>query len=399
MRIQSSRFIKLYRGIFQRAMKKLKYGSLTVKEGDNVDVYGKGEPSASLFIQSPAAYQRLVVNGTMGAAKAYIKGEWSTNDLYQLCLLSLHNKETFAQIDNPIAHAIGSFRNLTLALTPNTFKRAKERIIAHYDLGNDFFKLILDPTMMYSCAIFDAETTSLEQASLRKLARICEKLQLKASDHVLEIGSGWGGFAFYAAQHYGCKVTTTTISDQQYQYVKNEIAKRGLSDKIELLAMDYRKLNGSYDKLVSIEMIEAIGYKQFDTYFKQCNDLLKPGGLFCLQAILINDHDYERSKHEIDFMKQYIFPGGCLPSLGAITEAVGRVSNLELIDLHDIGLDYVTTLKYWLDNLHNQTPAIKALGFDDEFIRTWEYYFCYCSAGFQSRHINDIQAVWLKREI
>lgn len=399
MRARSVKFHKLYKTLFQRAMRGLKHGTLVVQDGTSTERYGQNDPTSTLTILAPNAYQRMVINGSMGAAQSYIKGEWSTDDLYKLFMLSLKNKKVFSHIDNPLAHAVGSFRNLALALTPNTIKRAKERIIAHYDLGNDFFKLILDPSMMYSCAIFDTPETTLEQASLRKLARICENLQLKATDHVLEIGSGWGGFAFYAAEHYGCKVTTTTISDQQYDYVRSEIARRHLGEKIELLAMDYRKLNGNYDKLVSIEMIESIGYKQFDTYFKQCNDLLKPGGLFCLQAILINDHDYERSKHEIDFMKQYIFPGGCLPSLNAITDSVARQTNLELIDLHDIGLHYVTTLKHWMDNLHKNIELIKAQGFDDEFIRTFEYYFCYCMAGFSTRHINNVQALWLKREI
>ncbi len=398
MRTRAGKFRKLYKTIFQRALKDIKHGTLIVQDGDSREQYGQGEPVSTLNILSPTTYQRVVVDGGIGAATSYIKGEWSTDDLYRLFILSLNNNKIFAHIENPVAHAMGSFRNLTLALTPNTFKRAKERVIAHYDLGNDFFKLILDPTMMYSCGIFDSPDATLEQASLRKLARICELLQLKATDHVLEIGSGWGGFAFYAVEHYGCKVTTTTISDQQYEYVRNEITRRGLSDKIELLAMDYRKLNGNYDKIVSIEMIEAIGHKQFDTYFKQCNDLLKPGGLFCLQAILINDHDYEHYKNEVDFIKQYIFPGGCLPSLSAITDSVGRVTNLELVDLHDIGLDYVLTLQHWKDNLHKNIEQVKALDFDDAFIRTWDYYFYYCMAGFQKRHINNIQAVWLKRE-
>lgn len=209
MHVRSAKFLKLYKTLFQRVMRGLKHGTLLVQEGTSIERYDHNDPTSSLTILAPQAYQRMVLNGSIGAAQSYIKGEWSTDDLYKLFLLSLHNKEVFNHNDNPLAHAVGSFRNLTLSLTPNTLKRAKERIIAHYDLGNDFFKLLLDSSMMHSCGIFDTPETTLEQASLCKLARICEQLQLKATDHVLEIGSGWGGFAFFAAEHYGCKITTT----------------------------------------------------------------------------------------------------------------------------------------------------------------------------------------------
>jgi cyclopropane-fatty-acyl-phospholipid synthase len=249
---------------------------------------------------------------------------------------------------------------------------------------------MLDNTMMYSCGIFAAETDSLEQASLNKLQRICDKLQLSERDHVVEIGTGWGGFAIYAAQHYGCKVTTTTISRQQYDFALQRIHKLGMQDKITVLLQDYRDLQGQFDKLVSIEMIEAVGHAYYDTFFKKCSKLLKPDGIMLLQAITIADQRYEQAKRSVDFIQRYVFPGSCIPSNTAILNAVCNASDLRLVHHEDIGPHYASTLRHWRENFFANIEQVKSLGYNEVFIRLWEFYLCYCEGGFQERAISDV---------
>jgi len=281
----------------------------------------------------------------------------------------------------------------------NTRGGSSRNIQAHYDLGNDFFQLFLDPTMMYSSGIFEHLQMTLEEASIAKLERICRKLDLKPGDRVIEIGTGWGGFAMHAARHYGCHVTTTTISPSQHAMARERIAAAGLSEQIDLLLTDYRDLGtrgGQYDKLVSIEMIEAVGHHYYDTYFRQCSELLKPEGAMLLQAITIADQQYEVAKNSVDFIQRYIFPGSCIPSVTAISDSLARVTDLRLTHLEDIGPHYATTLRLWHDNFDAQLDAVRALGYPETFIRMWQFYLCYCEAGFIERVIGDAQLLLIK---
>jgi cyclopropane-fatty-acyl-phospholipid synthase len=281
-------------------------------------------------------------------------------------------------------------------LNRNSMEGSRKNISAHYDLGNDFFELFLDPTMMYSCGIFENSETTMGQASRAKLKRICDKLNLKPGDRVVEIGTGWGGFAIYAAKHYGCHVTTTTISQKQYEWAKRRIQEENLEDRITLLFEDYRKLEGQYDKLVSIEMIEAVGHRYYDTYFKKCSDLLKPDGIMLIQAITIADQRYEQAKHSVDFIQRYIFPGSCIPSNTAILNSTTRASDLRLFHLEDFGPHYATTLRLWKEQLFRNRDQVRERGYPDSLLRMWDFYLCYCEGGFFERAISDVHYIFSK---
>lgn len=382
-------------------LKGIQKGAIQVNDGDESYVFGDmnrvSGQNATINIIHPRAYKKILLEGSVGAGKGYIDGDWNTDDLQKLIELFIKNDALFNNIESPFAHLLSWVRTIGYKLNKNTILRAKDNILAHYDLGNDFFQLILDPLMMYSCALYEPSGISLDEAAKKKIQRICDKLELKAGDHVLEIGTGWGGFAVYAAQEYGCKITTTTISDKQYAFVKEKIKNLRLETQIELLNLDYRKLSGQYDKLVSIEMIEAVGHKYFDAFFHQCDQLIKPGGLFFLQAIVINDQAYEAAKNEVDFIKKYIFPGGCLPSVFSIMKSIATQTKMQLISFEDIGKHYVDTLNDWHKKLLANKKAIFAQGYTEDFIRMWQYYFCYSAAGFESNYISDIHALWQKR--
>jgi cyclopropane-fatty-acyl-phospholipid synthase len=276
-------------------------------------------------------------------------------------------------------------------LRRNTSSGSRRNIAAHYDLGNEFFSLFLDETMAYSCAIFPHPQTTLFEASEAKFDRICGKLALNCQDHVLEIGSGWGGFAIYAAQKYGCRITTTTISRKQFLYAIRQVELAGLKDRVTVIEKDYRELCGSFDKLVSIEMIEAVGHQYFDTFFRVCSERLKPQGMMLLQAIVIPDQPYESYRRSVNFIQRYIFPGGCLPSIGAISHSVGRATDFRLTHLEDITPHYAETLALWRQRFHANLDRVRGLGFSEEFIRTWDFYFCYCEGAFRERAIGNVQ--------
>lgn len=391
----------LSKKIILNVLKKIQQGTIQLNDGDENyvfrDINGFDQPSATLDIIHPRAYKKILLKGSVGAGKSYIDGDWNTDNLQKLIELFIKNDALFNNIESPLAHFLSWIRTIGYKLNRNTIQQAKDNILAHYDLGNDFFQLILDPSMMYSCALYEPSGISLDMAAKKKIQRICDKLELKSGDHVLEIGTGWGGFALCAAQEYGCKITTTTVSDKQYAYVKEKIKNLGLENKIELLNLDYRKLSGQYDKVVSIEMIEAVGYKYFDAFFHQCNQLLKPQGLFFLQAIVINNQAYEAAKYEVDFIKKFIFPGGCLPSVTSISKSIATQTKMQLISFEDIGKHYVATLHDWHNKLLANKQAILAQGFSENFIRMWQFYFCYSAAGFESNYISDIHALWRKR--
>ena len=332
----------------------------------------------------------------MGAAEAYIRGDWDSPDLTVAMRVLAQNSEILAGVERGATRLLRPLRAAANWLRRNTPAGSKRNIAAHYDLSNDFFSLMLDPTMTYSSGVFLSRETTLEEASIEKYDRICRKLQLTPDDHVLEIGTGWGGFAEHAAKNYGCRVTTTTISEQQHAYAQQRFREAGLDHRITLLKDDYRDLRGKYDKLVSIEMIEAVGEKFLPSYFAKCSDLLKPHGMMCLQSITIPDHRYDRYRKSVDFIQRYIFPGGFLPSMGAIGECLGRVTDFRLFNVEDFGTHYADTLARWRRNFWHEMDAVKSLGFDDRFIRTWHYYLCYCEAGFRERQIGVSQITLTK---
>lgn len=391
----------LSKKIILNVLKKIQQGTIQVNDGNERyvfrDINGFDEPSATFNIIHPRAYKKILLGGSVGAGKSYIDGDWNTDDLQKLIELFIKNDALFNNIESPLARFLSWMRTVRYKLNRNTIRQAKDNILAHYDLGNEFFQLILDPSMMYSCAFYEPSDISLDEAAKKKIQRICNKLELKSSDHVLEIGTGWGSFAVYVAQEYGCKITTSTISNKQYAFVKDRIKKLGLENQIELLNLDYRKLSGKYDKVVSIEMIEAVGHKYFDAFFRQCNQLIKPEGLFFLQAIVINDQAYKSAKNEVDFIKKYIFPGGCLPSVFSISKSIATQTKLQLISFEDIGKHYVATLNDWHNKLLVNKKDILEQGFTEHFIRMWQFYFCYSAAGFESKYISDIHVMWRKR--
>ena len=318
------------------------------------------------------------------------------DDLTALMRILLQNRDVLDGMETGLARLAAPLQKALHWAARNTRSGSRRNIEAHYDLGNSFFKLFLDPTMMYSSAIFERADMTLEQASIAKLDRICRKLDLKPGDRVMEIGTGWGGFAIHAARHYGCHVTTTTISPAQHQLAQQRVAAAGLNERIALLQTDYRDLSGQYDKLVSIEMIEAVGYQYYNAYFRKCSELLKPEGLMLLQAITIADQRYEAAKKSVDFIQRYIFPGSCIPSIAAISDALARVTDMRLYHLEDIGPHYATTLRRWYDNCEAKVDQIRALGYPESFRRMWAFYLCYCEAGFMERVIGDVHMLLVK---
>lgn len=369
-----------------------------VHEGPSAWQFGSpnpDQPPLQISVRNPRFYRRLALGGSLAAAQSYIQGDWEVSDLCRLFtelarhLESTNHLEGIADITRPWRWAVNWFRR-------NNRLGSRRNISAHYDLSNDFFALMLDDSMTYSSGIFTTEHTSLAEAQFEKYDRICRKLKLSPEDHVLEIGTGWGGFAMHAAKNFGCRVTTTTISAEQFQYAQTRIRDSGLDGQIRLLSQDYRDLSGQYDKLVSIEMIEAVGHQYLDQYFARCGELLKPQGAMCLQAITIPDHRFPSYLRSVDFIQRYIFPGGCLPSLGAIAGAISRVTDLRWLHCEDFGTHYATTLDHWRRNFWESIDQVRSMGFDRQFLRTWEYYLCYCLAGFAERQIGVAQLVLVK---
>jgi cyclopropane-fatty-acyl-phospholipid synthase len=333
------------------------------------------------------AYRRIAIGGSVGAAESYMDGDWQCDDLVSLVRLLVRNRELLDGMERGLARLSGWAQRGWHALRRNTRRGSRGNIAAHYDLGNEFFSLFLSPDLMYSAALWERADDTLEQASARKLAAVCRKLVLQPTDRVVEIGTGWGGFAVHAAKHVGCHVTTATISREQFALAKERVAKAGLSDRVEVLLCDYRNLGGRFDKLVSIEMIEAVGARYLDTYFAKITELLRPDGLALIQAITIEDHRYAQALRSVDFIQRRVFPGSFIPSLQAMLSSKSRVSDLALIDAFDFGLSYARTLAAWRERFRAQLPAVHALGFDDRFIRLWDYYLAYCEGGFRERSI------------
>ena len=391
---------RLSRRLFFALMKDFKIGKLTLVEKDQQYQFGESSKGVSLeatiHVHHPRFYTSTVFGGSIGSAEAYMAGLWSTSHLTNVIRLVILNQQMMEKMDKGWSWLSDPVHNLYHWFRRNTLKGSKENIVAHYDLGNDFYRLFLDETLTYSCGIFEHENSTLETASIAKYDRICRKLQLHPEDHVMEIGGGWGGFSIHAAKNYGCRVTTTTISDEQYALAEKRILTSGLSHRIRLLRKDYRHLGGKFDKLVSIEMIEAVGHQYLNTFFEICSRLLKANGIMLLQAITIIDQMYDYHKRSVDFSKRYIFPGSCIPSIRAIMSSIARKTDLKLFHLEDITPHYVRTLAEWRKRFFDRIDDVRRLGFSDTFIRMWEYYLCYCEGGFAERYIGDVQMLLTK---
>ncbi|MGD8964653.1 MAG: cyclopropane-fatty-acyl-phospholipid synthase family protein, partial [Gammaproteobacteria bacterium] len=326
----------------------------------------------------------------------YMRGHWRPDDLTSVVRILVRNRDVLLKMDDGAGWISQPMYRLAHWLHRNNRDGSRRNIAAHYDLGNDFFQLFLDPTMNYSCGIFPSDDVDMEQASLAKMDAICRKLDLRPEDHLLEIGTGWGGLAIYAAGRYGCRVTTTTISRRQHELATARVAEAGLQDRVTLLLEDYRDLEGRFDKLVSVEMIEAVGHQYLDTYFAKCSELLRPEGMMLLQAITIRDQLYDESVKRVDFIKRYIFPGGFIPSVNAISDSVARASDMRLFHLQDIGPHYATTLRRWRERFFENIDAVRELGYPESFVRMWEFYLCYCEGGFLERQIGNVQMLLAK---
>ena len=386
----------LARRMVLKQLGSLKTGSLQLIEGEFSITFGEATDAAlcaRIKVIDGSFYSDIAFGGSVGAGEAYMRGSWQCDDLVSLVRILLRNRDILDNMERGTAWLTRSLQRFFHWINRNTREGARRNIAAHYDLGNDFFALWLDESMMYSSAMFEHEDQSLADAQVHRLNVVCEKLALKPEDHVIEIGTGWGGFAIHAAQNYGCRVTTTTISKQQYEMAWQRINEAGLQDRIELLLEDYRDLEGSYDKLVSIEMIEAIGSDQYDTYFAQCSRLLRPGGRMLIQAITIADDQYAYAQKNVDFIQRYIFPGSCLPSLKVMMETIAKVSDMVVTTVEDIGQDYALTLNHWRGNFFSRVHEVIKMGYPDEFIWMWEFYLCYCEGGFIEGAISDVHLV------
>jgi cyclopropane-fatty-acyl-phospholipid synthase len=391
---------RLSRKLFFALIKDFKIGKLTLVEKNQQYQFGQlskmGSSQATIHVHHPRFYTSTVFGGSIGSAEAYMAGLWSTSHLTDVIRLVILNQQMMEKMDKGWSWLSDPVHRLYHYFRRNTLKGSKENIVVHYDLGNDFYRLFLDKTLTYSCGIFENENSTLEDASIAKYDRICRKLQLCPEDHVIEIGSGWGGFSIHAAKNYGCRVTTTTISDEQYDLAEKRIAASGVSHRIQLLRKDYRHLGGKFDKLVSIEMIEAVGHNYLDSFFQICSRLLKANGMMILQAITIVDQMFDAHKRSVDFSKRYIFPGSCIPSIHAMMCSISRKTDLKLFHLEDITPHYVRTLAEWRKRFFDRIDDVRAMGFSETFIRMWEYYLCYCEGGFAERYIGDVQMLLTK---
>lgn len=376
-------------------LRRIAVGSLVVVESGKRRRFGTGAPTATVEVRSGRAWVRLL-RGSRGLAESYEDGLWDSPDVVAVIRLAATNAMGFDRWRAALAPLLSPIQRLTALRAPGTRERNRREIAAHYGLGTELFERMLDPTLSYSCAVFEHASATLEQAQVAKLERVCEKLDLGPGDRVIEIGTGWGGFAVHAASTRGCHVTTTTISRDQYEYATKRVRDAGLSDRVTVLMQDYRDLTGSYDRLVSIEMIEAVGWRQFGTFFHNCSELLAPDGAMLLQAITIDDRAYEVEKASKTFINTRIFPGGCLPSLEVIARNLARKTDLQEVDLEDITAHYVPTLRRWRENFTARAAELTPLGYDERFRRLWTLYLAYCEAGFAERRICDVQMLLAK---
>jgi cyclopropane-fatty-acyl-phospholipid synthase len=383
----------LRRLVFRR-LASLRQGRLTVVDAEGHESFGDsvaGAADLELYVRDARFYRRLAFGGSLGAAEAYFLGYWDSSHLVKLVRLFHRDTAIAAGLEGGIRRLTAASKTIAYRLRNNSLAGSRRNIAAHYDLGDNFFALVLDETMAYSCGIFPHPQSTLREASRAKFARVCHKLQLCEDDEVLEIGSGWGGFALYAAQNHGCRVTTTTISKRQYEFTVRRVEAEGLTKRVTVLCQDYRKLAGRFDKLVSIEMIEAVGHEDLPQYLETCAARLRPDGRAVIQAIIMPDRRYTQYRRSVDFIQRYVFPGSHLPSLGAIQSAMAQRTDFRLQHLEDLTPHYAVTLRQWRERFHENIEAVRALGYPPRFERLWHYYLCYCEAAFAERYIGDVQ--------
>ncbi|WP_447882308.1 class I SAM-dependent methyltransferase [Serratia fonticola] len=384
---------RIARWLLFRLLSGIREGSLTVREGQQTLHFGDESSAlrAEVQILAPGVYWRLLTGGSLAAAESWMEGEWETHQLTPLLQTLALNGKVLGRLESGFRLLGNPMERLRHWTRRNYRKQARENISAHYDLGNEFYAHFLDEDLLYSSALFTADDQALSQAQQAKMARLCEQLALTASDHLLEIGTGWGAMAEYAARHYGCRVTTTTLSREQYIWATERIARAGLQDRVQVLLCDYRDLTGQFDKLVSVEMIEAVGKRYLPDFFRTCQARLRPGGKMAIQAITIQDQRYRDYSKSVDFIQRYIFPGGFLPSITAMSELMTRHTDFVVRNLFDMGPDYARTLAHWRQRFVHAWQDIEKLGFDERFRRMWLYYFGYCEAGFNARTISVVQ--------
>jgi cyclopropane-fatty-acyl-phospholipid synthase len=395
----------LFDGVARRAvlsrLAQLDRDRVTLVEGEAVRQFGAEAPgglAAQITVLDARFYTEVAFGGSIGAGEAWMHGYWECDDLVALVRILLRNREVLDGMEGGLARLTAPLQALFHRLNRNSRAGSRRNIAAHYDLGNDFFGLWLDETMMYSSAMFAEPGMSLHAAQVHRLDHICRRLDLQPTDHVIEIGTGWGGFALHAAQHYGCRVTTTTISREQYLEARQRVVAAGLEDRVTLLQDDFRDLGGQYDKLVSIEMIEAVDHAQLPTYFAKCSELLAPHGAMLIQAITMADQRYEEYRKSVDFIRRYIFPGGNLPSTAVMADCAARETDLRLLGLDDIGLHYAETLRRWRHAFSAKLEAVRRMGYPESFIRMWTFYLGYCEGAFLERAISDVLMLWSKPE-
>jgi cyclopropane-fatty-acyl-phospholipid synthase len=388
---------QLSRAAVSRVMGRMRHGRIDVVEAGREHGFGPAgaELRARIAVHDPAAW-RGALRGSVGLGETYVDGLWETDDLVALIRIAARELRQAGGVRGAVARPRGWAHRARGLVPDNTRTRARKHVAAHYDLGNDLFASFLDERMLYSCAYFPRPEASLEQAQLAKLERICAELRLGPENHLLEIGAGWGGLAIHAAREHGCRVTTTTISPAQHELASERVREAGLGDRVSVLIEDYRDLRGSYDRLVSVEMIEAVGWRHFDEYFRRCSELLDPDGLMLLQAITIDDRLYEAEKAARSFANTHVFPGGCLPSKQLIADCLARVTDLREVWMADITAHYPPTLASWRRRFLDTWERLRARGYDERFRRLWEFYLCSSEAGFRERRINDVQLLLAK---
>ena len=390
---------RLARSAIHRLLTSVREGQVRLLEDGETRVLGTqgGKPplAATVTVNDPSFHAQML-RGSLGLGESYMDGIWDADDLVSLIRIAARNAHRFDNVRRRLRPVIGPLQHVAGVLRRNTIARSRDQIAAHYDLGNGLYELFLDETMMYSAAVFNGPDTPLLEAQLAKLDRICRKLDLQPGDRLLEIGSGWGAMACYAAEHYGARVTTTTISREQHALATQRVREAGLEDRVTVLLEDYRNLTGTYDKLVSVEMIEAVGWRDFGTFFEVCGERLEDDGVMLLQAITIDDRAYDVEKATRSFINQLIFPGGCLPSMEVISRCTSRNTDMRIVQLEDITSHYVTTLRHWRERFLAQTDALDGRGYDARFRRLWELYLAYCEAGFAERRIQDVQVLLAK---
>ena len=384
--------------LFRKTLEGLQGGSLELISGGVTERYGDETAGlhATLVIHHDRFYQRALTGGDVGLGEAYMDGDWSSPDLVAVVRLAVRNLDRLEQTNGLLSTVNGAVERIRHALRANTLAGSRRNIGAHYDLSNDFFRLFLDRSMMYSCAWYESADDSLETAQFQKLDRICRMLDLRPGDHVLEIGTGWGAFSLHAVNNYGCRVTTTTISRQQHDYARDWFEREGAAGSIDLLFEDYRNLKGTFDKIVSIEMFEAVGFDFYDEYFGACDRLLNANGAMVLQTITMNDRKFPAYRRQVDWIQKYIFPGSELASLSGILACLARQTRLTPFHLDDMGRHYALTLAAWRERFHASIDRVRELGFDKRFCRMWDYYFAYCQGAFEERHISDVQLMLAK---